>query len=96
MRIPKKVIETSLKQKGFVQDNRDHRKFFLYYKSKKTGIFTYTSHGSKYKDIGNKLISIMKRQVRLEKNKEAEDLFRCPMSGDEYIQKLIERNIITS
>jgi hypothetical protein len=32
MRIPRKVIEASLKQKGFVQDNRDHRKFFLYYK----------------------------------------------------------------
>jgi hypothetical protein len=96
MRIPRKVIEASLKQKGFVQDNRDHRKFFLYYKGKKTGIFTYTSHGSKYKDIGDELISKMKRQLQLEKNKEAKDLFECPMSGDEYIQKLIERNIITS
>jgi hypothetical protein len=38
----------------------------------------------------------MKRQLQLEKNKEAKDLFECPMSGDEYIQKLIERNIITS
>ena len=66
MRIPRKVIETSLKQKGFVQDNRDHRKFFLYYKGKKTGIFTYTSHGSKYKDIGDGLISIMKRQLQLQ------------------------------
>ena len=96
MRIPKKKIETSLKQKGFVQDNRDHRKFFLYYKGKKTSIFTYTSHGSKYKDIGDGLISKMRQQVRLEKNKEAKDLFECPMSGDEYIQKLIERDIITS
>ena len=95
MSIPRKIIEASLKQKGFVQENkRDHRMFFLYYEGKKTGIFTKTSHGSKYKDIGDELLGKMKRQVGLKTNKEARDLFRCPMSRDEYIQILIERNII--
>jgi len=73
---------------------RDHRKFFLYYEGKKTGVFTYTSHGSKYKDIGDALISKMKRQLRLRTNKEAIDLLKCPMSGDEYLQILIERGMI--
>ncbi len=95
MNIPRKIIETSLKQKGFVQvDKRDHRMFFLYYKGQKTSIYTKTSHGSKYKDIGDELLGKMKQQVGLKTNKEARDLFRCPMSGDEYIQILIERNII--
>lgn len=95
MRISRRVIETSLKEKGFVQDNRAHRKFFLYYEGKKTSVFTYTSHGSKYKDIGDKLIGMMKRQLGLQTNKEVRNLLQCPMSGDEYIKILIERNIIT-
>ena len=72
--------------KGFVPDNkRDHRYFHHVYEGKRTGIFTYTSHGSTYKTYGDELLGKMKRQLYLKTPAQLRDLVTCPISAEEYI-----------
>ncbi len=97
MGIDRRIIEKSLKQKGFKKDNRDHRQYNFIYKGKVTGIWTKVSHGGKnYKVYGNDLIKEMKTQLRLPRFKDAFDLLSCPMSRDTYIRLLIESGELRS
>jgi len=66
MQIPKRVIKKSLKKKGFVEKEGDHKYFYHEYKGKRTGAYAKVSHGSrKYKDYGIQLIRLLKRQLLL-------------------------------
>jgi hypothetical protein len=80
MQVDKRKIESSLTKKGFIKDETHHTYFYHEYNGKKTGIYTYTSHGSKSKVCGNPLLSMMKKQLKLDTINQAVDLFECPMS----------------
>lgn len=92
MTISRRRAERSLKQKGFVQDNTDHRMFYLYVEGRKTSIFTYTSHGGK--EIDDSLLNLMRRELRLQTNRQARDLLLCPMTGEAYVRWLREHGIL--
>jgi len=92
MTISRRRAERSLKQKGFVQDNKDHRTFYLYVNGKKTSIFTYTSHGGR--EIDSSLLNLMKRELRLQTNSQARNLLICPMAGEDYVRWLREHGIL--
>ena len=92
MRVDKKKIEKNLIKKGFILDNRKHHKYFYFEFEGKRGPNTYISHGSS-KDIGNYLLSQMRKQLKLDTAKQAYDLFTCPMTLDKYIEILKENNI---
>ena len=92
MTISRRRAEHSLKQKGFVQDNREHRMFYLYVDGQRTPIFTYTSHGGR--EIDDSLLSLMRRELRLQTNRQARDLLICPMTGESYVQWLREQGIL--
>ena len=77
-----RIAEQSLKAKGFRQAKRNHRMFFFWVKGKKTAIFTYTSHGSKSEDA---CLYLMKKELRLDANRQAYDFLTCPMTGEDYI-----------
>lgn len=79
-------IEKSLQKKGFVKDDGDHHFYIFFYNGQKTSIRTRISHGET--DIAEPLISKMAKQVRLRKA-DFYDLVNCPLSVDEYIEKLI-------
>lgn len=89
------VVEKGLLKKGcFVKDNNDHKMFRLKVDGKVTGIKTFTSHGSaKYKTLGEDLINLMKRELKLDTNKQFHKLIDCELSGDQYIAILRAKSI---
>lgn len=93
--IPRDKIESALPQKGFVLDaaKSSHKYFYHEYNGKRTGAYTYTSHGSNYKAYGDPLLKPMRMQLRLDTLKEVRDLFLCPMDADMYNNKLIEKGV---
>jgi len=84
MQVDRRVIESNLPSKGFVREDDDHRYFYHEYEGKRTGVYTYTSHGSKYKAYGVGLLGMMKTQLRLDSIRQVVDLFECPISGEDY------------
>ena len=94
MQIPRKKIEQSLKKKGFVNDQNDHRYFYHEYNGKRTGVYTYTSYGSNYKDYGMSLIKLLKRELKLDSTMDAMNFLKCPMTQQQYEKKLKNKGII--
>ena len=93
--IDRKQIEQSLKKKGFVVEETHHHYFHHEYKGKRTGAFTYTSHGSKYKTYGDDLLKLMKKQLRLDNLNETRQLLECPMDGEQFNEKMRAKDIIS-
>lgn len=94
MQIDKRKIESNLPKKGFVIGDEDHHKYFYHtYQGKLTGIHTYTSRGPTPRTYRDNLIKMMKTQLKLDNNKEVFNLCTCPMDGDEYNQKLIDKGV---
>lgn len=83
--IKKKLIVSSLKKKGFVQDSGDH-KFFHYEVDGKQigGVYTKVSHGSTHNDYDDYLLGQMKKQLKLDTTAQVKELLTCPMSADQY------------
>jgi hypothetical protein len=94
MQVDRRVIESSLPSKGFVREDDDHRYFYHEYEGQRTGAYTYTSHGSKYKTYDVGLLGMMKRQLRLDSIRQVVDLFECPISGDDFNQILKEKGLL--
>lgn len=85
-------LKQGLKNKGFKESNRDHKFYILYIDGKKTHVKTKISHGAKEYDDG--LLNGMKQQVRLDTKQQFLNLVDCPMTKEEYVKLLIEKNII--
>jgi len=92
--IDRRKIENNLLLKGFIRDDSHHRYFHHEYNGKRTGIYTFTSHGSEYKTYGLSLLKKMKIQLKLDRIQDVCDLFNCPLSGEDYNQKLIDKGIL--
>jgi hypothetical protein len=95
MRADRSTVVKNLPKKGFRKEKSGHHIYFYHeYKGRETGVYTYTSHSAKLKDISGDLLTSMRKQLRLETNKEAIDLFKCPMDGNAFKQVMINKNII--
>jgi hypothetical protein len=94
LQIDKKEIESSLVTKGFVEEDSHHRYFYHEVKGKRTGISTHTSHGSDYKTYGDNLLKLMKKQLRLDTLSQVADLFKCPMTDDDYNEILKKKGLL--
>lgn len=94
MQIDRKEIESSLVAKGFVKDDSHHRYFYHEVKGKRTGISTHTSHGSDYKTYRDNLLGLIKKQLRLDALSQVADLFKCPMTGDDYNKILKKKDLL--
>lgn len=81
-------VRSSLKKKGFNLVENSHHYYWLYYNGKKTNIRTHVSHNDQI--IDDYLINKMKKQVCLSKE-DFLDLINCPLSKEEYIQKLLDK-----
>lgn len=80
----------NLKKKGF-EDSKDHsndHKYLEFHYNGKMILYTKLSHGSK-SDLNNYLIKQMSTQCKLSK-KDFADLVNCPLSAEQYIEKLKE------
>lgn len=89
---PKKTYH-NLRKKGFIDSttrsvDHKHLDFFL---NDKYILSTKISHGNK--DIGDHLIKQMSVQCHLDKN-DFIDLAKCPLSRDEFIEKLKQMDLL--
>ena len=82
-------IKQALLSKGFQQRNTSHEFYRLYVDNKKTSVQTSLSFGSK--EYGDNLLGLVARQVRLKKG-ELEEFIECPLTGEDYVQLLVERD----
>jgi hypothetical protein len=80
----------SLKKKGFVQSNGDHKYYELFHEGKMI-LHTKVSHNGQ--DINDYLIGQMKNQCMIEK-KEFLDLINCPLSKEDYLALLKEKGLL--
>jgi len=98
MKLERQDIEENLPDKGFEVNRSGHHIYFHHtLNGKKTGPYTYVSHGSKYRTIDSKggIITSMKKQLKLSTNSQVADLVNCPMDGQEYVRVLQENKVIT-
>lgn len=94
MTLKRDDVEGALRRKGFAQNNTDHSYFHFYDKDgKKTPIYTKTSLGVKYKDLGAPLVAAMAKQCGLTKG-EFEKLVECTLSHEDYEALLVQRSKI--
>ena len=84
-------IESALSKKGFLHKETHHKIFFLCRNGRITGVHTFLSHGQK--EYSRDLLAKMKTQLHLS-GKEFTDLIQCHLSGEQYLQLLVERGII--
>lgn len=95
MQVERRIIESNLPSKGFIQENTAHHRYFYHeYQGRRTGAYTYTSYGSKIKTYRENLLHMMKKQLRLDTVRQVIDLFKCPITGDDYNKILIDKGMI--
>ena len=86
-----KDVASGLQRKGFEPRQGDHAFYHLYVQGKKTAVFTKISQGEK--EINDRLLGMMARQVRLSR-KQFFELVECPLSLDEYLKHLQKAGVI--
>lgn len=87
-------IEAALNKKGFVCKEKDHRYYYHQVDGKYTGIQTKVSTGTKYKRLGPPLVAKIKKQLQLDSPKDFNDFVNCPMTKNDYNNKLAEKGVI--
>jgi predicted RNA binding protein YcfA (HicA-like mRNA interferase family) len=94
---PRKVkdLQKTLLKKGFVvyPEKEHHQFYYLTIDEIKYPIYTYFSHGKKEYD--KNLMSKIKKQLKFPAPEQAEDFFDCPMSAKQYVEMLVETEVIT-
>ncbi len=93
MQIDRRTIESSLRKKGFVEEDGDHKYFYHEVDGKRTGPYTFTSRGSSYKAYGDTFLKRMRFQLRLDSMNQVKRLLECPMDCEEYNAVLREKGI---
>ena len=89
MNLERAKVEQNLPKKGFQEErDGDHVFFLFFHGGKKTHIRTKVSHGSKYKTLGDDLVSKMAKQCKLTA-KDFRSLAECTLSHTEYVSILV-------
>ena len=78
-----KTIAAALKKKGFSKKQSHHTYFIFLHNGKKTGIYTYLSHGKK--EISKTLRSMMAEQLRLSPS-DFDEVIDCTKSKEELVR----------
>lgn len=83
----------NLKSKGFIDapNKSDDHKYLEFYYEDRLVLYTKISHGEK--DLGDFLIKQMSHQCKLSKS-EFMDLANCPLSEDEYLKILKDKEFL--
>lgn len=91
-----KDVRQSLTKKGFAEDPHGghHRYFYHVHNGRRTGPYTYVSHGSSKEDLGPDIVRKMKKQLHLGSSQEVRDLVQCRMSGDDFLASLVRQGVI--
>ncbi len=90
MSIKTRKISSALQNKGFKPIESDHTYYWFFLDGIRTHIKTKISHGKS--EYGDNLLSAMRKQLKLNTASELKDLIYCPMSQENYIELLKERD----
>ncbi|HXB73341.1 MAG TPA: hypothetical protein VNY05_34200 [Candidatus Acidoferrales bacterium] len=86
------LLVNALLAKGFREvEGRDHRYFFFHVQGRKTAVFTRISHGQR--SLDDWMSGQAARQIHLSK-RELLSYLECTLSGEAYLQLMIERAFI--
>lgn len=95
MKVSRRDLESNLPKKGFRRESSGHHIFFHHeWNGRETGAYTKVSHTKKMKEISRGLLTAVRRQLKLESNKQVCELIECPMSGQEYVSILVAQGAI--
>jgi len=90
-----KDIASVLLKKGFSDDKDTHHGYYyLWVDGKRTNVYTYMSHGSKSADLSKGLMGSIKRQLKFDENKTAEDFFDCPFTKEQYKEMIRAKGFV--
>lgn len=89
MTIDSGKLEKSLKKKGFVRQDGDHRFYRFYVAGKATSILTKILHGRAY-SLGPDLIRATRRQMGLQTARELVEFVDCKLTQKKYLALLLE------
>jgi hypothetical protein len=85
-------IKSALLQKGFREHPGDHHYYYLYAANKKTSVYTKISRNAT--DLEDNLQGEMAKQIKL-KRPDFNRLIDCSLSGDTYLEMLINVGHVT-
>lgn len=94
---PRKVkdVVSVLKKKGFVDDKDTHHAYYyLWVDGKRTTVCTYMSHGTKGSELGQSLMGSIKKQLKFDDNKLAENFFDCTFTKDDYSEMIRAKGLL--
>lgn len=94
MKVERKDILKNLPKKGFVKDDNGHHVYFHHQvNGKNTGPYTYVSHDkNKTKTFSD--VTLIRKQLRLDTNREAVELIDCRMDGATYQEILRGKGLV--
>jgi hypothetical protein len=94
MSLKRNKIDSALTTKGFdkVNKKKDHYYYYLMVNGMDVGIFTKMSRGSKAREIGEPLIGIMAKQLRINRQ-QFYNLVDCTVEHDDYLDILRSNGI---
>ena len=81
-------LERALTQKlrAVVEDDRKDRRFTIEDDEGKIVAITYLSHGwRKSTPLGSNMVSIIKRELKLQTSQQLVDVVGCPLSREDYL-----------
>jgi hypothetical protein len=85
MPLDRSDIDAALTTKGFRKDQRsDHDRYWLFVGETKQAITTKMSRGTGHRTIGDNLVGLMARQVKLT-GRQFREYVECTMSGSAYV-----------
>ena len=94
MQIDKDQIVKSLLKKASRRKPASTIDSFHIFEGRETGVRTYISHTPSLKVYGDSLLAKMKHQLRLNSKEDLGDFLNCPMSREQYVEKLISYGVI--
>ncbi len=84
-------IEKALTKKGFSKEQSHHTYFIFFHNGKKTGLYTYLSHGKK--EISKTLRSKMADQLHLSPS-DFDEVIDCTKSKEDLTRQYEERGLL--
>lgn len=96
MKIDRSDFEANLPRKGFHEERASHHVFFHYYfEGKRTAAYTKISHSARMREVSGDLLKVIRKQLQLDTTREAVDLIKCPMTAEQYVDRLKQKGVLT-
>lgn len=95
MKVDRSEFEANLPKKGFQEERDSHHIFFHhYFEGKRTAAYTKISHSARMREVSGDLLKVIRKQLQLDTTREAVDLIKCPMTAEQFLERLKQKGVI--